>query len=48
MFFYNNDVFGCNLSRVNPMKCVSMKNQECKIRPAFFNVNSDEPVFFSF
>ena len=45
MFFNNNDVFGCNLSSVNPMKCVSINNQECKTRPEFVNVNSDEPVF---
>ena len=25
--------FGCNLSNVNPLKCVSMKHQERKIRP---------------
>ena len=25
--------FGCNLSNVNSLKCVSMNNQECKIRP---------------
>ena len=25
-----------------------MNNQECKVRPEIFNVNSDEPVFFPF
>ena len=25
-----------------------MKNQECKTRPQFVNVNGDEPVFFPF
>ena len=25
--------FGCNLSCVNPLKCISMNNQECKVRP---------------
>ena len=24
--------FGCNLSSVNPFECVSMNNQECKVR----------------
>ena len=38
--------FGCNLSNVNSLKCVSMNNQECKVRPEIVNVNSDEPVFF--
>ena len=41
-------LFGCNLSSVNPLECVSMNNQECKIRPEIVNVNSDEPVFFAF
>ena len=40
--------FGCNLSSVNPLKCISMNNQECKVRPQIVNVNSDEPVFFPF
>ena len=25
-----------------------MRNQECRARPNIVNVNSDEPVFFSF
>ena len=40
--------FGCNLSSVNPLKCISMNNQECKVRPQIVNVNSEEPVFFPF
>ena len=40
--------FGCNLSSVNPLKCISMNNQEYKVRPQIVNVNSDETVFFSF
>ena len=40
--------FGCNLSRVNLLECVSMNNQECKVRPEIVNVNSNEPVFYPF
>ena len=40
--------FGCNLSSVNLLECVSMNNQECKVRPEIVNVNSKEPVFFPF
>ena len=40
--------FGCSLSSVNPLECVSMNNQECKERPEIVNVNSDEPVLFPF
>ena len=40
--------FGCNLSSVNPLKCVSMSNQECKIRPEIVNVNNDEHTFYPY
>ena len=40
--------FDCNLSSANPLECVSMNNQESKVRPEIVNVNSDEPVFFLF
>ena len=40
--------FGCNLSSVNPLECVSVNNQECKVRPEIVNVNSNEPVFYPF
>ena len=39
---------GCNLLSVNSLKCVSMNNQECKVRPEIINGNSDEPVFYPF
>ena len=39
---------GCNLSSVNPLKCVSTNNQECKGRIEIVNVNSDKTVFFFF
>ena len=31
-------LFGCNLSSVNSLKCVSINNQECKVRPQIVNV----------
>ena len=37
-----------SFSNVNLLSCISMNNQECKIRPQIVNVNSDEPVFFPF
>ena len=30
--------FGCNLSDVNSLKCVSMNTQECRVRPEIVNV----------
>ena len=36
--------FGC----VSSLKCISMNNQKCKVRPQIVNVNSKESVFFPF
>ena len=33
---------------VNSLMCISMKNQECKVRPQIVTVNTNEPVFFPF
>ena len=37
-----------NLSNVNSLECVSMKNQECKARPEIVDVNSNNPIFYPF
>ena len=37
-----------NLLSTNQLSCISMNNQECKVRPEIINVNSDEPVFYPF
>ena len=37
-----------NLLSAAPLSCISMNNQECKVRPQIVNVNSDEPVFYPF
>ena len=37
-----------NLSCVNPLKCISMKNQECKVRPEIIDINSNDPIFYIF
>ena len=31
-----------------PLKCVSINNQECKIRPEIININSNEPLFYPY
>ena len=36
------------LTSLNSLNCISMNNQECKVRPQIVNVNSDEPVFYPF
>ena len=40
--------FGCNLSSVDPLECVSVNKQVCKVRPEIVNVNGGKPVFFPF
>ena len=37
-----------NLSNVNSLECVSMNNQECKIRPEIINLNTNEPLFYPY
>ena len=34
-----------NFTNVIPLSCISMKNQECKVRPEIINVNSNELYF---
>ena len=37
-----------NLSNINSLECVSMKNEECKVRPEILDNNSDNPIFYPF
>ena len=48
MFSYSNDSFSCYVLNVNLLKCVSMNNEECKIRPDTINVKSNEPLFYTY
>ena len=36
------------LTSVNSLRCISMNNQERKVRPQIINVNGDDPVFFPY
>ena len=33
---------------LTPLSCISVNNQECKVRPEIINVNSNELVFYPF
>ena len=33
---------------VNSLECISLKNQECKVRPEIVNINSNDPIFYPF
>ena len=48
MFFTAMMFFSCNVLSVNPLKCFSMNNQECKVRPKVININSNEPLFYPY
>ena len=37
-----------SLSRANPLECVSINNQECKVKPEIININSKEPIFYPY
>ena len=40
--------FNFNLSNVNSLECVSMNNQEYKIRSEIINVNTNEPMIYPY
>ena len=44
--FISTMMFFGSLSSVNPLECISIKNQECKVKPEIVNVNSKEPIFY--
>ena len=46
--FHIGSLFLSSLMGTTPLNCISMKNQECKIRPEIINVNSNEPIFYPF
>ena len=33
---------------VNSLECISIKNEECKVRPEIVNINSNNPIFYPF
>ena len=41
-------IFFGNLTNVNPLECISMKNQECQVRPKLVDVSSNNPIFYPF
>ena len=42
MMFFN------SLLSVNSLECISVKNQECKVRPEIVDVSSNDPIFYPF
>ena len=48
MFFTAVTFFSFNALNMNSLKCVSINNQEFKIRSEIINVNTDEPMFYPY
>ena len=48
MFFTAMTFFSCNVFNVNSIECVSMNNQECKVRPEIINLSTNEPLFYPY
>ena len=46
--FISTMIFFGNLSNVNTLECISMKNQECKVRSEIININSNNTIFYTF
>ena len=46
--FFTGLAFLSALTSVNSLSCLSMNNQECKVRPQNVNANGNDPVFFPF
>ena len=51
--FYMGSLFLLSLAgttslSATPLNCISMKHQECKVRPEIINVNSNNPIFYPF
>ena len=52
MMFFGCNAWGTNSLNAVPLKavpkCISMNNQECKIRLEIININSNEPLFYPY
>ena len=46
--FHIGSLFLSSLLSIIPLRCISMNNQTCKVRPEIVNLSSNKPVFYSF
>ena len=47
-FFIAVTFFSYNVLNIISLECVSMNNQECKVRSEIINVNTNEPMFYPY
>ena len=43
--FYVGSLFISGLVMTTSLNCISIKNEECKVRPEIININSNNPIF---
>ena len=48
MFVVTMSFFSCNKLNAISLKCLSINNQECRIRPKIININSNESIFYPY
>ena len=48
IIFYIGSLFLSNLVSTTPLRCILIKNQECKVRPKIVDINSNNPKFYPF
>ena len=48
MFVVTMSFFSCNKLNAISFKCLSINNQECRIRPKIMNINSNESTFYPY
>ena len=46
--FYIASLCLSSLVSATPLSCISLKNQECKVRPEIVDINSNNPIFYPF
>ena len=46
--FYVGSLFISSLVMTTSLNCISIKNEECKVRPEIININSNNPIFHPF
>ena len=39
-------LFSSSLVSTTPLSCISIKNQECKVRPKIIDINSNNSIFY--
>ena len=44
--FFTELAFSSTLTSINTLSCISINNQECRVRPQIVNVNGVDAVFF--